>query len=315
MVESINIKSKMSCNSKENIRNVRSKSEEKKVKRPGSSFIWFNKHEREKLKNVESENGLRNFRESEIRKLIKEKYNSLSVAEKSTYVDDKKANYWQYKEKLSQGPPKHTICTRMSVIGAHNVIANLTKEQRDSVRSIGLGSLLDLRSFNICTELCSILVSAFNCDSCTLDINSTNVGISPGDVSNILGLKDSGIEVSRNVTSTVISGASVHLKLGNLKVELQNMKTADEKFKSKFTLFILGIFLCPVVKAEVDSGLLYIVDDTSKISEMNLAKLVFTCLVEGIRERQQTGNKYVRGCLAFFMVSMISYVLVLISII
>ncbi|KAL3849560.1 hypothetical protein ACJIZ3_011442 [Penstemon smallii] len=34
---------------------------------------------------------------------------------------------------------------------------------------------------------------------------------------------------------------------------------------------------------------------------MNLAKLVFNCLVEGIRERQQTGNKYVRGCLAFLM--------------
>ncbi|KAL3839023.1 hypothetical protein ACJIZ3_023614 [Penstemon smallii] len=139
MVESINVKSKMRCkragNSKENIRNVRSQSEEKKVKRPGSSFIC--KHEREKLKNVESENGLRNFRESEMRKLIKEKYISLSVAEKSTYVDDKKANYRQYKEKLAQGPLMYTICTRMSVIGADNVIVNLSKEQRDSVRSIG----------------------------------------------------------------------------------------------------------------------------------------------------------------------------------
>ncbi|KAL3839273.1 hypothetical protein ACJIZ3_023864 [Penstemon smallii] len=34
---------------------------------------------------------------------------------------------------------------------------------------------------------------------------------------------------------------------------------------------------------------------------MNLTKLVITCLVEGIREKQRTGNKYVRGCLAFFM--------------
>ncbi|KAL3849555.1 hypothetical protein ACJIZ3_011437 [Penstemon smallii] len=81
--------------------------------------MWF-RHEREKLKNVEYKNGLRNIRESEIRKPIKEKYNSLSVAEKSTYVDDKKANYRQYKEKLAQGAPKYTICTRMSVIGAHN---------------------------------------------------------------------------------------------------------------------------------------------------------------------------------------------------
>ncbi|KAL3849491.1 hypothetical protein ACJIZ3_011373 [Penstemon smallii] len=67
-----------------NSRNVRAKSEEEKVKRPGSAWIWFYKHEREKMKsaNIDGGNYLNTIGEKDLMERIKEKYPSLSDSEK-----------------------------------------------------------------------------------------------------------------------------------------------------------------------------------------------------------------------------------------
>ncbi|KAL3839179.1 hypothetical protein ACJIZ3_023770 [Penstemon smallii] len=63
-----------------NSRNVREKSEEEKVKRPGYACIWFYKHKREKMKsaNIDEENGLNTTGEKDLMEHIKDKYHSLS---------------------------------------------------------------------------------------------------------------------------------------------------------------------------------------------------------------------------------------------
>ncbi|KAL3849806.1 hypothetical protein ACJIZ3_011688 [Penstemon smallii] len=152
-------RSKRRKSSAVNSRNVRAKSEEEKVKRPGSAWIWF-------YANIDGGNDLNTIGEKDLMERIKEKYHSLSDIEKLPFIkinNDKKAMYEEYKEKLPQGVPKDTICTRMSVIGAYDVISKLTEEQKDFVRLIGLDGILELRPFKICRELCLYLVNEFDC--------------------------------------------------------------------------------------------------------------------------------------------------------
>ncbi|KAL3838911.1 hypothetical protein ACJIZ3_023502 [Penstemon smallii] len=273
-----------------NSRNVRAKYEDEKVKRPGSTWIWFYKHEREKMKssNIDGGNDLNTIGEKD---LMEEKYHSLSDSEKlplNKINNDKKCNVQGVQR-------KDTICTRMSVIGAYDVVSKLTEEQKDFMRLIGLDGILELRPFKICRELCLYLVNEFDGDTCVLNINGRKINVTPSDISHVLGLKDHGVRVSTCVPSNDTAVDSNYLKLNKLKDDLLNMEDADEQFKRKFALYMLGWI----------SVLLYIDMDINKLAEINLAHLVFDCLVQGIRERQQTKNMYVRGCLAFFMVSII----------
>ncbi|KAL3820260.1 hypothetical protein ACJIZ3_006165 [Penstemon smallii] len=76
--------------------------------------------------------------------------------------------------------------------------------------------------------------------------------------------KDSVRLIELNVDSN-------YLKSNKLKADLLNMENADEQFKRKFAL--------------LDKGFLSIVTDINKLAKINLAHLVFDCLVKGIRER------------------------------
>ncbi|KAL3838907.1 hypothetical protein ACJIZ3_023498 [Penstemon smallii] len=284
-------RSKRRKSSAVNSRNVRAKSEEEKVKRSGSAWIWF-------YDNIDGGNDLNTIGEKDL----------MVHSEKLPFIkinNDKKAMYKEYKEKLPQGVLEDTICPRMSVIGAYDVISKLTEEQKDSVRLIGLDGILELRPFKICRELCLYLVNEFDCDTRMLNINGRKISVGPSDISHVLGLKDHGFRVSTCAPSDDTTIDSNYLKLNKLKDDLLNMEDVDEQFKRKFALYTFGVFFCPAVKPEVDKGFLSIVTYINKLAEINLAHLVFDCLVQGIRERQQTKNMYVRGCLAFFMVSII----------
>ena len=57
--------------------------------------------------------------------------------------------------------------TRMS----KNVLENLNDEQRNVVRKIGFGSLLNLEALEVDIDLLSCLVVNFDCERCTLNVH------------------------------------------------------------------------------------------------------------------------------------------------
>lgn len=87
------------------------------------------------------------------------------------------------------------LITRCSPGRLLNVLKHLTPDQKDSVRSMGFGSLLGLRCRTLRRRLCLWLLERFNTARSSMNIWGVCIPLSPQDVELVLGLAVNGRDV------------------------------------------------------------------------------------------------------------------------
>ncbi|KAH9608142.1 hypothetical protein KSS87_023319 [Heliosperma pusillum] len=200
------------------------------------------------------------------------------------------------------------------------VISALSEEKKDAVRQIGFGGLLHLKLTSVPMTMFSQLLFAFRSEEYFEVSETEKFRLTEDDICDVFGLPNGGHDLELLVTGLASSSSSDGESLKSLwreryniisskdpiplsavKTKLLSNGLTDEEFKQTFVLFAMSSFLAPGSGAVVDLRLLSVVEDVSRIHQLNWCKYVLEELVIGVREAVR-GAKYVRGCIVLLAI-------------
>ncbi|XP_028111023.1 uncharacterized protein LOC114309486 [Camellia sinensis] len=212
------------------------------------------------------------------------------------------------------------MTTRTALNSVYELIQLLQPLQKEAIKSIGFGGLLELKCTRLPRQLCEWLVGCFDHTSQCLFVHGKRIIITPFDVSHILGLPCEGSIINVNGDHTDIEELSNkygvkkcgYISLSSLRNELSNMKVDGDDFKRRFVLYILGSLLCPTSELSINRCFLHSLKDMSALHKLNWSKLVLDFLVDGVRKYKDKGEgkgqRGIRGCLFFLMLFYVEHV-------
>ncbi|KAL3525506.1 hypothetical protein ACH5RR_013878 [Cinchona calisaya] len=197
------------------------------------------------------------------------------------------------------------LVTRCSPGRLLNVLQRLTPDQKDSVKSMGFGSILGLRCRTLRRSLCLWLLERFNTVRRSLEICGERIPLSPQDVELVMGLAASGKDVVNSGPDDIIlelrqkynatnQGISVRL----LEEQLAAPEAGDD-FKRSFVLYVLGTLLCPTARLDVSPTFLHFLTNVDVIHQYNWGKFLLDRLVREVSRYRQGKQRAVGGCLLF----------------
>ncbi|KAH7859200.1 hypothetical protein Vadar_032962 [Vaccinium darrowii] len=185
------------------------------------------------------------------------------------------------------------------------LLQKLTQEQREAIKSMELGGLLELRCTRLHHDLLQWLVDKFDPSRCLLCVHGRELVLTITEVQRLLGIHGCGSDIMlAGFSDQVFKKLCFDLKveqgvitLKALGTYLTDCKDVTLEFKRKFVLYMLGSFLCPTSQSYVTENYLHFVRDVDTLNESNWAKLTLQCLANGIRESRRTGRRTPNGCL------------------
>ncbi|KAH7861286.1 hypothetical protein Vadar_024189 [Vaccinium darrowii] len=243
----------------------------------------------------------------------KEKY-----VNEAKFANDRLANEKKRLANLNESdlpkPKKRKIQTRIALNQVKEIVDKFNDEQRDAIKLIGLGGILELRCTMLNHGLCQWLVDKFDPDKSSLNVHGRELVLTESNVHECLGINAKG-----NTHKMKIAGGFEKLcsDLGVSKGVVQfqkltgylgSVKEADDEFKMKFALYILGSFLCPTTKPAVNQSYIHLVSDVRGMENVNWAKITLDFICQGIRVQQSNGLVQPNGCLFLLMVFYLDHV-------
>ncbi|KAK9740534.1 hypothetical protein RND81_03G042500 [Saponaria officinalis] len=222
------------------------------------------------------------------------------------------------KEKKKKAAPRFsTKCMPGKLV---EMIKRLNEEQKQAVRDIGFGGLLELKVTYIPKGIMKLILSAFNYNSNMFDARKMEFLVTKDDVHDIFLLPRVGDPVK--LAQMGNTNAVIDNKLKNewrRKFGLQNnsdpimvklvheklMKCneAGEEFKRMFVMYSMSIFLAPTSNRTLDLKLVKAVQNVTRIRNFDWCSYVFNELVNSIRLCKQGGKTFVCGCILVLMLS------------
>ncbi|KAH7840560.1 hypothetical protein Vadar_018579 [Vaccinium darrowii] len=205
-------------------------------------------------------------------------------------------------------PKKRKIQTRIALNQIKEIVDKFNDDQRDAVKLIGLGGILGLRCTMLNHGLCQWLVDKFDPDKSSLNVHGREFVLTEFNVHECLGINAKGNTRKMNIADGF---EKLCLDLGVSKVVVQfqqltgylgSVKEADDDFKIKFALYILGSFLCPTTKPAVNQSYIHLVSDVRGMENVNWAKITLDFLCQGIRVQRSNGLVQANGCLFLLLV-------------
>nr|XP_043632715.1 uncharacterized protein LOC122603924 isoform X2 [Erigeron canadensis] len=197
------------------------------------------------------------------------------------------------------------LVTRCSPGRLVNVIKQFTPDQREAVKRIGFGSLLDLKCRTLRRSLCLWLLERFNTIRRSLEICGSRIPLSPRDVELVMGLPASGKDVVNSGPDELVADLRRKYNASNrgisvrfLEEKLGEPESGDE-FKRAFLLYVLGTLLCPTARLDVSPSFLHFLTDMESVHEYNWAKFLLDKLVREVSRFRQGKQRAVGGCLLF----------------
>ncbi|KAK3193698.1 hypothetical protein Dsin_025008 [Dipteronia sinensis] len=239
----------------------------------------------------------------------KETWNNLFREEKSQYtmpkndVDEKV--HVSDTDNDSNVQPFNTRCTPTQF---YQMMSTFSHLQKDAVLELGFGNLLMLNCGFLRPELCAWLVNKFDTTTLSIELHGKSFKLNPS----VMGIFDKGdiiyidgaIHDSRR-TKFFITNRGI--KLLHFKDLLKNNKTADDDFKVRFCLHMLGTVLAPAAEEYVNARFLNVLTDMGNINGKNWARWCFDQLVISIDKFQSKSARYIGGCVLFLEVSNSEY--------
>lgn len=151
-------------------------------------------------------------------------------------------------------------------------VSQLIDEQRVAVCEMCFGSLIQLNCGRLKRKLCWWLVEKINTARCILELNGTEVELSPKSFSYIMGVSDGGkplqLEGERSTTADYLhkfNATSRGINIKALAEILRNSKLADDFFKVTFMMFALCTVLCPPEDVHISCDFLFSLIDVKSI--------------------------------------------------
>ncbi|KAJ7970533.1 E3 ubiquitin-protein ligase SIN-like [Quillaja saponaria] len=281
------------------------KKKEASVPRPACSWVYFCKEFiKEYSASHPESSGLK-----AATKAASEAWKSMSHEEKERYSRHAREVWDEYISSTparTRKPQKQAkLVTRCSPGRMFNVLQRLTLEQKDSVKSMGFGSLLGLRCRTLRRSLCLWLLERFNTTNHSLEICNKQIPLMPKDVELVMGLSASGKDVVnsgpddiiadlRNSYSATNRGISVRL----LEEQLAAPEAGDD-FKRSFVLYALGTLLAPTARLDVSPSFLHFLTNMDLVHQYNWGKFLLDRLVREVSRFRQGRQQAVGGCLLF----------------
>ncbi|KAM1668150.1 hypothetical protein TB2_047022 [Malus domestica] len=242
-------------------------------------------------------------------KAASDAWKSMSLDEKEKYTRRAREVWDNYLSTAPTRTPKPRkqakLVTRCSPGRLFNVIQRLTNEQKAAVKSMGFGSLLDLRCRTLRRSLCLWLLERFNTTRCSLEICGERIPITPKDVELVMGLAASGKDVVNSGSDDLIADlrhsydATNHGISVRLLEERLAQPEAGEEFKRSFVLYALGTLLSPTARLDVSPSFLHFLTNMDVVHQYNWGKFLLDRLVCEVSRFRQGKQRAVGGCLLF----------------
>ncbi|CAA2938361.1 uncharacterized protein LOC111382790 [Olea europaea subsp. europaea] len=197
------------------------------------------------------------------------------------------------------------LVTRCSPGRLLNVLQRLTPDQKDAVKSMGFGSILNLRCRTLRRSLCLWLLERFNTVRRSLEICGERIPLTPQDVELVMGLASSGKDVVNSGPDDVITDLRKKYNATNRGISVRlleerlSVPEAGEDFKRSFLLYVLGTLLCPTARLDVSPSFLHFLTNMDVVHQYNWGKFLLDRLVREVARFRQGKQRAVGGCLLF----------------
>ncbi|KAL5582618.1 hypothetical protein UlMin_015060 [Ulmus minor] len=286
-------------------RKSKKKKQEVTTPRPACSWVYFS---REFIKEYSASHpessGLK-----AATKAASEAWKSMSLEDKAKYTTHARQvwdNYLSTAPTRIPKPRKQTkLVTRCSPGRLFNVLQRLTDEQKAAVKSMGFGSLLDLRCRTLRRSLCLWLLERFNTMRRSLEICGEHIPLTPKDVEFVMGLVSSGKDVVNSGPDDLITDLRHRYNATNRGISVRHLEErltapeAGDDFKRSFVLYALGTLLSPTARLDVSPSFLHFLTNMSTVHQYNWGKFLLDRLVREVSRFRQGKQRAVGGCLLF----------------
>ncbi|ONI17332.1 hypothetical protein PRUPE_3G152100 [Prunus persica] len=242
-------------------------------------------------------------------KAASDAWKSMSLEEKAKYTMRAREVWDNYLSTAPTRTPKPRkqakLVTRCSPGRLFNVIQRLTTEQKAAVKSMGFGSLLDLRCRTLRRSLCLWLLERFDTTQRSLEICGERIPLTPKDVELVMGLAASGKDVVNSGPDDLIADLRHSYDATNhgISVRLLEERLAEpeagEEFKRSFVLYALGTLLSPTARLDVSPSFLHFLTNMDVVHQYNWGKFLLDRLVCEVSRFHQGKQRAVGGCLLF----------------
>lgn len=197
------------------------------------------------------------------------------------------------------------LVTRCSPGRLLNVLQRLTPEQKAAVKSMGFGSILNLRCRTLRRSLCLWLLEKFNTVRRSLEICGDRIPLTPRDVELVMGLSSTGKDVANSGPDELIAELRRNYNATNRGISVRLLEErlavpeAGEDFKRSFLLYVLGTLICPTARLDVSPSFLHFLTNMDVVHQYNWGKFLLDRLVREVARYRQGKQRAVGGCLLF----------------
>ncbi|XP_076920319.1 uncharacterized protein LOC143581412 isoform X1 [Bidens hawaiensis] len=236
----------------------------------------------------------------------------MSLEDKSKYTKRAREVWDDYLSSAPAREPKPrkqaNLVTRCSPGRLVNVLKHFTDDQKEAVKSMGFGSLLDLKCRTLRRSLCLWLLERFNTIRRSLEICGERIPLYPHDVELVMGLPATGKDVVNSGPDVLVAELRQKYNASNRGISVRFLEErlgqpeAGDDFKRAFLLYVLGTLLCPTARLDVSPSFLHLLTDMDSIHEYNWAKFLLDRLVREVSRYRQGKQRAVGGCLLFLQI-------------
>ncbi|KAL8034411.1 hypothetical protein ABFX02_12G026700 [Erythranthe guttata] len=233
----------------------------------------------------------------------------MTPEEKAKYTNRAREVWDKYLSTTPARTPKPRrqtkLVTRCSPGRLLNVLQRLTPDQRDAVKSMGFGSILNLKCRTLRRSLCLWLLEKFNTVRRSLEICGERIPLTARDVELVMGLSSSGKDVVNSGPDELIAELRKKYNATNRGISVRLLEErlavpeAGEDFQRSFLLYVLGTLLCPTARLDVSPSFLHFLTNMEVVHQYNWGKFLLDRLVREVARYRQGKQRAVGGCLLF----------------
>ncbi|KAH9624888.1 hypothetical protein KSS87_018372 [Heliosperma pusillum] len=200
------------------------------------------------------------------------------------------------------------------------LINGLNKEQKEAVREIGFGGLLQLKVTKLPHGILPWILKAFDYTCNMFKLKKTEFIITKDDVHDIFLLPRGGNQVVLAQTGNTVSVTDIRLKKKwRLRFNVQNSSDpitvkrvfetlrgsndSEDEFKKLFVLFSVSVFLAPTSNKTIDLKLVRVVANVENIRAYDWCDYIFREMVNSVKVFKQGGKSIVSGCILVVMLA------------
>lgn len=201
--------------------------------------------------------------------------------------------------------------TRFSLPSFVRRVEKLTDDQRNAIKKMGFGHLLEMPIQTLNKNLLVELMERWSCEKHAFILLPGEITITLMDVALILGLRVMGDSVVLKEDEPFSDlekeyGATISnrkIMVSSIENKLESIgEIANDDFARAFLLFTFGTFLFPNANGKVDSRYLSVLKDLDNVHQLAWGAAVLEDIIKWLSKKREMNVQYVGSCLIFLQI-------------